>query len=397
MTDACMLEVHDLNHQAGILLARGTKLDVAKATEMRKRAEAIERRGISSDEMRARYAHALNEEVNGNRKTTDKEYRAAFDKYLAGDAYEIETRDFEAGTQSITYTQGTAGGYLVPFEYDPTVREAFAQTDPLLNPDVVDFEMTTGTFLQPAQISGYDLSTVAAVIVGETIQQPAQVIPTVAGAVLKNNLTFRCSFGASMEAEQDVPDFSTKLVRAASVALARGVGQHVISGVGGTTDISGIAKQLTTSYTNATSGKLTLTDFNTIFFSVNRWYRNQKKTGWLVSDGVYKYIRAAADFQGRPLLDVIADQEMLLGKPIYICPSLANAYLSIGLDGALIFGDLSHIVIRASRPTLQRTVQQTITDVTKGEALYVGRMRADAAVFDPSNGGTPPLVLATVN
>jgi HK97 family phage major capsid protein len=256
--------------------------------------------------------------------------------------------------------------------------------------------MTDGPFLQPQQVSGYDLSTVSGQLVGETAQQTAQVIPTVAGATLRNNLTFRATFGASLEAEQDIPDFASKIVRAASVALARTIGLHVLTGRGGS-DITGIATTLTSSYTNATSGKITLTDLNNFYFGVNRWYRKSPKAGWLVSDGVYKFLRVATDSSGRPLLDVIDDQEVLLGKPVYLCPSLGATYLSLGLTGALIFGDLSHIVIRASRPTIQRTTQQAITDITRGECLFIARCRADATVFDPSNGSTPPLVLATIN
>jgi HK97 family phage major capsid protein len=398
MTPQCVKEVMELQDEARKLLKRGTPHDIALATELRKRYEAIERRGFSSDEMRVKYVEALGEEVGVRRKPEDAEYRTIFDKYITGDlqADGTEFRDFLAGTQSIAYTQGPQGGYLIPFAYDPTVREAMSQVDEILDPDVTDFTMTDGPFLQPSQVSGYDLSTVSAQLVGEAAQQTAQVVPTVAGATLRNNLIFRATFGATLEAEQDVPDFASKIVRAASVALARTIGLHVLTGRGGS-DITGIATTLISSFTNGTSGKITLTDLNNFYFGVNRWYRNSPKAGWLVSDGVYKLLRAATDGSGRPLLDVIDDQEVLLGKPVYLCPSLGATYLSLGLTGALIFGDLSHIVIRASRPTIQRTTQQAITDITRGECLFIARCRADATVFDPSNGSTPPLVLATVN
>ena len=389
----------DLQDEAQKLLKRGTAHDIAKATELRKRYEAIERRGFSSDEMRVKYAEGLGLEIAAERsKPNDAEYRRLFDRYITGNLAEgsPEHRDFLAGTQSLTATQGPAGGYLIPFAYDPTVREAMAQPDEILDPDVTDFTMTDGAFLQPQQVSGYDLSTVSGQLVGETAQQTAQVIPPVTGATLRNNLTFRATFGATLEAETDIPDFASKIVRAASVALARTIGLHVLTGRGGS-DITGIATTLTSSYTNGTSGKITLTDLNAVYFDVNRWYRKSPKAGWLVSDGVYKLLRAATDSSGRPLLDVIDDQEVLLGKPVYLCPSLGATYLSLGLTGALIFGDLSHIIIRASRPTIQRTTQQAITDITRGECLFIARCRADATVFDPSNGSTPPLVLATVN
>ena len=399
LSDQAILEISELSHRAE-RLARGSVSDRKQADILVQRIANIRQVGISSDEMRVQYAHALKKQIGAGRsKPDDSEYRGLFDRYLAGkvEADGTEFRDFLSGQQSITYTQGAAGGFTIPFAYDPTVREAMAQVDEILDPDATDFSMTSGPFLQPQQVSGYDLTTVSAQLVGETVQQTAQAIPTVAGATLKNNLTFRASFGATLEAEQDIPDFSSKIVRAASVALARTIAQKVLIGRGGSSDILGITSILNSSYTNGTSGKLTLADINAIYFSVNRWYRNSPKTGWLVSDGVYKFLRAAQDNNGRPLLDVIDDRETLAGKPVYLCPSLGITYLSLGLTGAILFGDLSHIVIRTSRPTIQRTTQQGIVDVTRGESLYIARCRADATLFDPSNGAYPPVVLATVN
>ena len=398
LSNKAVLEMSNLSLRAE-QLARGGAADRLQASILTQRIASIRQQGISSDEVRVKYAGALAEELGLSRDNSKEaaEYRTRFDRYVAGREDHIELRDFLAGQQTLSYTEGIQGGYMVPFAYDSDVREAMAQTDRILSEDVTDFTMTAGPFLQPQQVSGYDLSTIAAALVGETVQQTAQVIPTVAGGTLKSNFTFRVSLGSSLEAEQDVPDFSQKIVRASSVALARAIGQHVISGIGGTNDINGISRQLSSSYMNGTGGKITLTDLNAIYFGVNRWYRAAPKAGWLVSDGGYKLIRAATDTNGRPLLDVIDDQEMLLGKPLYLCPSLGSVYTSIGLTGALVFGDLSHIVIRASRPTLQRITQSDIVDVTKGESLFIGRCRADALVFDPSSGNYPPLTLATLN
>jgi hypothetical protein len=62
-----------------------------------------------------------------------------------------------------------------------------------------------------------------------------------------------------------------------------------------------------------------------------------------------------------------------------------------------MFGDLSHIIVRASRPQLQRATELSEADVTKGECLYIARMRADATIFDASQGNNPPIVLGTLN
>lgn len=391
-----ILEIQDLSHRAEEL-SKGGASERAQSSVLLNRIKTIERIGISSDEARALYAEALNESL-GVKKPSGKEhpeYRSHFDRYLAGNIHEQEFRDFLSGTQTLSYTTGAQGGYTVPFAHDATLREAMAQIDPVLSADVTDFSMTDGPTLQPEQVSGFDLSTITAALIGETVQQNPQVIPTVLGKVLNSNLIFKASFAASMEAEQDIPDFATKIIRASAIALARTISQHVMTGRGGSSDILGLTNSLgSPSVTNGTAGKITNTDLQNFYFAVNRFYRNQPKCGWLFNDLGYKLIRNAVDNSGRPLLSIKDDQEQLLGKPVYVSPSLTLASAGIGL---FLFGDLSHVVIRASRPQVQRSIEQAQADVTKGEALYIGRCRADATLFDPSAGNYPPIILGSLN
>lgn len=271
-----------------------------------------------------------------------------------------------------------------------------SQVDPVMDPSVVGFTMTPGATLQPIQIPGYDLSTITGALIGETVQQTPQLIPTVSDGVLQNTKIFKASFAASWEALTDIPDFPTKIVRAGSVALARKIGQSVMSGHGGA-DISGITQSLSATLSNGTAGKITLADINNWYFAVNKLYRASPKCGRLVTDGCYKFLRAAVDTSGRPLLNVAKDDALLMGKPVHVSPSLATLYSSIGLQGALIFGDLSYLIVRASRPTFQLSFEGSLADITKGEGEYIFRCRADASLFDPSGGANPPLMMAAIS
>jgi HK97 family phage major capsid protein len=145
---------------------------------------------------------------------------------------------------------------------------------------------------------------------------------------------------------------------------------------------------------NATSGKIVNTDITNWFFSINEFYRNSPKCSWLVTDAGLKLIRNAVDGQGRPLLDM-ADGFTLLGKPLRVCPSLAanTSFRSLGVS-PLIFGDCSSIIVRTSRPTIQRLDERYADFLEKG---YVSRWRADCAYFDPSNGANPPLVVVGIS
>jgi hypothetical protein len=51
--------------------------------------------------------------------------------------------------------------------------------------------------------------------------------------------------------------------------------------------------------------------------------------------------------------------------------------------------------VRVSKMILHRSWQAQ-GYVEKGMALYSGYMRADAKVFDPTTGGTPPIVSASL-
>ena len=402
ISDACILESQEMLDRAEELSKRSTR-DRDRAKILAQKAANLQRTGLSSAEIYTKYARGKVASISGTKPSEqNKEARnkELFGQYLAGkielDGPEI--RNFVAGNQSISFTSGVQGGYTVPQLSDATLRTAMAITDPLLDDNVVDFSMSDGADLQPQTVSGYNLATISAGIVGETVQQNPQIIPTVLGATLKSNLTFRATFGASMEAEQDIPDFVNKIVTATGVALARRIGQSLVSGRGGTSDINGICNGIgVPSVSNGTPGKITLTDILSIYFTPNKFYRSQKKTGWLVNEPTMKYLRAAVDSQNRPLLDVQQEQEILMGKPIYECPSLSTSFTSIGAVGALIFGDLSHFIVRASRPTLQRTIQSGQSDITQGQALFIARMRADGVYFDPSGGAFPPLVMAAIS
>ena len=245
MTPKCMLEVDELLYRAE-KLARGSASERAQAQVLQQRARTLESRGFSSGEIRAKYAGALSDELGLNRKFDDAEYRNKFDRYLSGHAEAVEVRDFLVGQQSILVPLGAEGGFLVPNVHIPTVYEAMNQVDEILNPNVCDFTMTDSSTLQPSQVSGYNLALITAQLVAETVQQVAQVIPPVAGGTLRSDITFRASFAASLEAEQDIPGFGQKIVRAASVALARKIGQSIAAGRRGA-DMSGIATQLSPS------------------------------------------------------------------------------------------------------------------------------------------------------
>jgi HK97 family phage major capsid protein len=392
LSDEAILEISELSAEAE-RLARGTGAQRKRADILLARISTIRQVGLSSSEARFRYTDALVEATH----LKDAEYRAKFDRYVNGLISDHEMRAFLSGQQSLTATEGTAGGFLVPMAYDGLLREAMRQTDPVLSADSVSFTMTDGPSLRPETVSGFDLSTVSAQIIGETMQQNPQAIPTVAGGTLRSDIIFKVTFASSWESEADIVDFPAKITRAAGVALARKIGGSVVNGHGGT-DIAGMVQAIGGPYaSNATSGKIVLTDLTKFYFGVDRFYRAAPLCGWMVDDGTYQLIREATDNSGRPLLSVEKDEEMLLGKPLRVSPSLGTAFRSLGIVGSLLFGDLSHVVVRCSRPVIQYSIESGQADITAGMAAWIARARADAVYFDPSAGANPPIILAAIS
>ena len=394
LTNKGIVEVHDLSFEAE-RLAKGSSADRKKADVLLQRINSIRQIGLSTEEMRGRYIEALGEEIIP--ALDPQKYKRAWLRYLHS-GVEEEFRDFLAGSQSITWTQGAAGGFTVPQLWEGVIFETFAQTDPLLDPAVCDFRVSDKPGLGPCNIVGWDLSQIAATVPGEAQQQTSLTIPTPKNVLLKSALTYRTTLGMSLEFEGDSGLFENgvdKMIRAGSVGIARKLGSDCVTG---TNVSSGLLSSLTSSYTTSSSPVISLYDIAGMFFAVNRAYRAQPSCGWLMNDLTYEFFRTAVDSNNRPLINVLNDCEVIMGKRVYISPSMPTPTVSPVAAGKVIFGDLSALHIRMGAPTLQRVQNSALSamDITFGKIGYILRAQADCAYLDPSNGASAPLVLATV-
>jgi|SRR5208282_1330846 len=307
-----------------------------------------------------------------------------------------EVRQLQEGHQTLTYSAGAEGGYLVPQEYHDEVIDGMAQFDPLLNADVVTLIESGDGSLKPYTIPGWDLSTFAATKVAEGTQQVGGTPPTVAGVIL-NGYKYSASVPASIEIEEDFFEPMAQLMQHAfGIGFARGIGVDLAIGNGTTAPQGVLTGAKDSGVTTEGSNAVDLNDIENVYFSVNRFHRASPKCAWLMSDSSYELVHKAKDTVGNPLLKVIKDKEVLMGKPVLVSPSLPSYNPSLGTQAAgsfCVFGDLSHVFVRVSRLSVQR-VWQLPGYVEYGKVLYKGIMRADAKVFDPTSGGTAPIVSA---
>jgi HK97 family phage major capsid protein len=395
LTQKAVYEIVTLQDRAMTLSRSSNPSDRAESSVLLSRIAMIKETGQSTDESRKMYTAELVKQVAP--ETVNEQARTiAFHNYLrmGDDITTSERRDLLAGTESITYTQGAPGGFLLPLLYEQKVFEALATTDPLLSADVCDFSMEPTSTLRPQIISGFDLSSVEASQVNEVTQQNAGSFPTVKGSTLRANLIFKMSIAATIEAEDDITDVMAKFSRVYGIAFARRLGADAING-NGTTQMQGLTTAISPQYTTGT-GKITNSDIQSIYSLVNYVYRSSPKCAWLMSESVHNRLRLATDSSNRPLLSIVEDREELMSKPIFICPSLPAVGGSLGLNSQIVFGDLSAFKIRCSRPTLMRSINGSVSDISQGKALYIARIRCDSAYFDPSNNIAPAVVVATI-
>jgi len=334
----------------------------------------------------------------------DRKHNEVFKRYLKGEAWSTlvsstpELRavgpDFLAGSATPSWTNGTEGGFLVPQQFAKSVATGLALVDPLLDPRVATVIMEPGFKLSPLQLPGWDLSTIAAVNVTETSQHNSDTAPGLDQKLL-NKYTYRLSLGASLEWEEDQATFDTAtdaMGKAFGIGFARGIGADLVNGDGSSAPQGVLTGAHDSGITTAAAGVLGLSDFTDIFFSVNAIYRNSPKCAWLMADATYKKVRNAKDSSNRPLFPIVDDKLMILGKPVYVCPSLPSTAGSKGI----VFGDISYFYVHCTTLFLKRRLQLP-GYVEYGKALYTGLMSVDSVVNDPTGGSMAPIVYATLH
>lgn len=396
LSNAAILEIANLQSQADTLLSSRnmTGSDRKKIDYIISRITTIRQLGQSGDEIRRQLAKAYGEKFAAeerNRETNDTAFRA----FLSGKS-DDEVRTALAGSETITYTQGPLGGFLVPTSFASLVSEGAAQFDPLFDPNVVTLIQESEFKLRPLQIPGWDLSTFAAANITEANQQNEQSNPAFSGKLLNRN-TYRTSLDATFEWEEDEAAYGraqSAMARAFAIGFARGIGADLVTGTG-TNQPQGILTGAADSHvSNGTAGKLSLTDITNIFFSVNKIYRSSPKCAWLLDDSCYKFLANAVDQSLRPLINVESGYQTLMGKPVYVCPSLAATGSPI-TPGKIVFGDLSHFIVHASSLMMRRSYQLP-GYIENAKAKYTGLLMADSILFDPTNGAVPPIVFAQI-
>lgn len=395
LSNAAAVEIHQLQSQCQEILAKRniSQSDRKRADLLLAKIKGVRANRLSTDEMNQKllsgYGEKLGVKIDEDPEATLE--RRCFKAFLSGRP-EAEIRGMLAGAQTISWTEGASGGYLVPADFGKKVWEAMAWYDPLFYPELVDLDVEDDFSLQPQIMPGWDLSSFTAAKISETVQQTEQTAPD-ASQMMAGSHTYRASLGGSFEWEMDSAAYGTALAamaRALGVGMARGIGADLATGNGSTAPQgvltgavdSGVTLDPTiTANVSATANAA----FQDAYFSLNRVYRKAQKSAWLMNDSTYRWIRQLSDASTRPLLNIQDDFELLMGLPIAICPTIPTYGASPLVTGKIVLGDFSYFHVHASAMLLRRRTQVP-GYVEYGRSLYTALQRVDAKVFDPTGG-----------
>ena len=325
-----------------------------------------------------------------------------------------EKRDQEAGSQSITYTEGIAGGYFVPagFVYDIDVATKFYA--PLMDASVIRvMETATGQVLPYPTSNDTDE---AWTLLGEAVQildngntpnYPTQANAPSAnpGNVAAGQITFGAFKGStgiirvSLELMQDSAfNLENFLKEAFAVRLGRGYEYYLTQG-SGTNAPLGIIPAIansgatpvtaTGSNTNDASGStgensIGYQDLVNLQHSVDPTYRRGAK--YMMHDLTLAHLKTRLDKFGRPLwVPAVKDGEpdTLCGYPVVVNQAFAQIAPSAK---TIAFGAWQKFIARKVRDLSIVRLDERFADY--GEVAYVGFSRIDSRLVD---AGTHPL------
>src|ERR1700682_2929308 len=296
--------------------------------------------------------------------------------FLTGDAGEY--RAMVEGTDS-------AGGFLVApdFSFSQQVEQGLKAFDAIF--DMADVD--TSDNLRAKTLPCADFTAYSEVAVQEGVAVPLST-PMLSKITLGNPSAFYRGNAAAVSFElfQDSYESVEELLKQIfTLSSARGVGRDLINGsTTAAAAMPGLLNQAPVKYTTPTgqTTQVKFADLLALYQSIDRVYRVQTGTGWLMNDQTYLAIRGLTDSTGRPalLIDSDSDRELLLGHPI----GISNSMPTMAATKAVIaFGWLKAFKVRRT-PYVLKVRRQVSGYVELGQALVNLQSRWASSLLAPT-------------
>jgi predicted phage gp36 major capsid-like protein len=325
-----------------------------------------------------------------------------------------EQRDQQAGTQSITYSQGTEGGYFVPTGFVNDIEKATKFFAPLMDGSVIKIMETATGQLLPYPTSNDTKQ--AWKIVGENVPVTTNgqtsnydnngVVPTVfPGDVLASVINFNAFKGTtglvkvSLELLQDSAfSIESFLTEAFAIRLGRGYEAYLTNGTGSTMPTgllpaiaaSGAVPVIAAGSSANDGGSSTgvnsigYADLVNLTHAVDPSYRNGAR--FMLHDLTLAHLKTRLDKYGRPLwVPAVKD-----GEPDTLCgyryvinqsmPTIAASATTVA------FGAFQKFMARKVRDLQVLRLDERYAEY--GQVAYIAFSRIDSNLLD---AGTHPI------
>lgn len=314
--------------------------------ELRSRAlSAVERMSGADDKVREAATHILERFDDGDSKiarmclaTSSPEYMRAWSKVARNQGHMMSPEEQKAIERAMSLTD-SSGGYLVPFQLDPTViitADGSRNQVRQVARQVVATGDTWNGVTSGAVSWSWDAEEVEVSDDSTTFAQPSISVHKAAGFV-----------PISLEAMEDEANVTQEVARllafgkdvheAAAFATGSGSGQPT----GIVTALTGTASEINA----ATDGTFALADVYTLDESLPARYRSN--ASWLANRAIYNDIRQFDTSGGAALWERLGADvpPRLLGRPALESEDMDGSPGTAGSNYVLIVGDFEHYVI----------------------------------------------------
>lgn len=346
----------------------------------------------------------------------DKEYRAAFDRYLRRGRGELSMEDRatlrhdrlevrDMGTGGEAAYPGATSGFFVPVGFQRKVEEALKYYGPMLNEDVVTV-MDTGDGAPMPYPTSNDTA-----VMGELIGENQQVTTADVNVGMVMFGAWKLStklVKVSLELMEDsafdieaflVDQFASRIGRAANSYLTTGLGSASQQpyGIVPATVAGGLSATAAGSFTNdGVGGGNTIgsDDLTTLEHLVDPLYRPGAR--YMMSDPVLRNLKFLKDKYGRPLWNPggVRDKEpdTINGYEYAINPYMASLQTQtsspVATNITMLFGALKKYTVRRVRALSVLRLSERFADF--GQVAFLGFYRFDGQLLD---AGTHPVAL----
>ncbi len=212
-----------------------------------------------------------------------------------------------------------------------------------------------------------------------TVNLPGTANPVMAQKNLNSYMISSNMQVVSEQAIASIKDFDNDIMQACGIEVARKLANLLVNGTG-TSQHTGILAAATSGYTSAYDDKLSYADILGLYHSVDKAYRDQPSTAWVMADSTVKLLRQLVDGNGRPLLtSSLAGigggqivQETLMDRPIITANDMPA--FGSGVIGTIAFGAWSYFTIRIVDQIIAKRLSERFA-----EYLSIGILMAQAS------------------